>query len=582
MVLPDRVLDEIRFRVVLGFDHRAGVFDCVLGQCARDLGIDAPEFTLADVDASLVTALHEAVDAAFLARALEARGWPTPTDHERLRVAFDALEGQGIVALEGAGLTPKEGIPLAADKAVTRDELGGYAHGYCFFTFNDAMRAIDGEGLSLAYGSFEPDEDDVEPAAPAPCARCGGKGWVMAADPSHGAELCACKKVAVPAPVAAPRAATPTEKVGAAVVEAARAAGLAPEWTGQGKDYVRFPRFHWSRRLLPAGEDQVRDFVAGWEMEMRAGYGEPASFLETLEARAGDWFAQCADFGPALMARLRQHTERFLAEEQERELAWQGATVNDRITAAFADLARDGFVGGENAGLSIQDGWGYAGIAGKGGQCRVAFFHRQDIIDALEGEPLLIAFGDVGEHDDDAAADEAVGKRVVAALEAHGVPCRWSGAAADRIRVLPFDWRRRRWTTAPEHVLEPAGAAARPSLLGRLFGKPSSATTTEVETSGPLVAPEAGILVVAFRDEGGFDVRRARTMRAAWTAQGHAGAGQASHVGVPHAFLPTGRYAAMAPRLAIANLGPERRTWFERGRRSDAAPNAASSANRPG
>ena len=65
-------------------------------------------------------------------------------------------------------------------------------------------------------------------------------------------------------------------------------------------------------------DSDVRDFLEGWELEMRAGYTPPNQMLTTLEEHAADWFEAFSDFGPSMRARLRSHTERFLENEDER------------------------------------------------------------------------------------------------------------------------------------------------------------------------------------------------------------------------------------------------------------------------
>jgi hypothetical protein len=82
-------------------------------------------------------------------------------------------------------------------------------------------------------------------------------------------------------------------------------------------------------------------------------------------------------------------------------------------------------------------------------------------------------------------------------------------------------------------------------------------------------APERRVMVKALSDERGFDVRRARAMRAAWKELGHEGDAQAGHLGDPHAIVRAGLPTAMAPRLAIDNLR-DKHDLFQRGARASA------------
>ena len=151
------------------------LFDWILSGHPRQAVIDQEEYEVL---------VGRAIKDDFAAKAKEMAGWPSLTDCDRLRVAFDALDKQGIVALESPGLTQTDSIPYAANIAVVRDELAGdgAAHGYCFFTWNDMARAIDGDGLSLAYGTFKDQPPQPAPAPPLRCEICDGRGWVPAAD----------------------------------------------------------------------------------------------------------------------------------------------------------------------------------------------------------------------------------------------------------------------------------------------------------------------------------------------------------------------------------------------------------------
>jgi hypothetical protein len=146
------------------------------------------------------------------------------------------------------------------------------------------------------------------------------------------------------------------------------------------------------------------------------------------------------------------HSERFIQEEQLRESEWAEATVNDRIKVAFEELIGQGVLACECLGLTIQDGWGYAGTQAPP-ECRgVAFFHHEDVIDAIGGLGLLVAFGATGvKGSDDDAASAALGRQIASALERNGVRCTWSGSVRERIRVEPFEWQRRRWTATPTY-----------------------------------------------------------------------------------------------------------------------------------
>lgn len=515
--------------------------------------------------------LRAAVEMAFSRRLSEIATWNEPTDCDRLGDAFRALEQQGLVAMQDAGLDMEESAFRVAWLEDTRDELGGpKVRGRCFFTANDRWRAMSGEGLSLAYWSTEkaPTETGAT-AEPEPCPRCGGRGWLPAATPQDFPRPCGCGGQK---PVAAPAAPTPVEKIGAEVAEACRQAGLTTTWDGQQASYITLPNFRWQRRLTLSTETDVRNFLGSWELEIRAGYFPFDSsiefIIEILEARASEYFKGFADFGPRLRERLREHTEQLVVSERETEATWGEPTVLDRIRAAFEELTSGHILAQENLGLTIQDGWGYAGKKATSDHRGVVFFHREDVLDAVEGRPLLLAFGAIPTSDhDDLASSVEIANAALSVLKAHGVQCFWSGSVDDRIVVAPFSWQRRRWTKAPVHArATPSSAPSmRPSLIARLFGsKPSATTSSSVPTAGRRDAPEAAIVVTALRDENGFDLQRSRAMRAAWHALGETSAAQMSHLGFPHVFVPANLFTTVMPRLAVANLREERAKPFLR------------------
>jgi hypothetical protein len=538
MSLPDDVLQDIRFQIVQGFSNRETVFEHTIVNHAWKLGVTQEEFGLEDFAPDTLAALRDAIESAFVEFESAAATWPSPTDCERLRAAFDVLDGLGIVALENAGLTQEDGIQLAARVARARDELGERrGHAYCCFSWNDLTRAIEGGGLSLAYGTFE-EELVLEP--PPPCTKCGGRGWVLAADPSQGALLCSCR-TDPPVPT---RSAPPSlgEQIGAEVLRACREAGLPAEWDGQGSSFVRIPRFEWRRRPLPVTEAALTGFLESWELEVRAGYSFAFARPEVLRERAEDWFSDFTDFGPAILRRIQEHADAFLADEHERERRRVEPTVNDRIRGAFEDLGSRGVLALECAGMTLEDGWAYAGLELEA-QRGVVFFHREDVFDALHGRGLRIAFGAVGvdaEVEQDATV--IVARETLAALRRHGVACEWSGSVRDRLRVAPFPWSRRRWTTPPLYeTVDPGASPDVPS-------EPSSPIAT---------LRAAGEVVRAVRDESGFDAPRSRRVRATWTSHGLPGEAQLGHVGLPHAFVQAGDFTSVAPRLSSSNLGGE-------------------------
>lgn len=140
------------------------------------------------------------------------------------------------------------------------------------------------------------------------------------------------------------------------------------------------------------------------------------------------------------------------------------------------------------------------------------------------GSALFLAFGAIGGNADVGVETAALGQLILAALERHGIRASWNGSAKERIRIEPFEWRRRRWTQAPSYELaaRPLESSKRPSLLSRIFGKrsPPPAASPEPHVEMTVSAPRCGKVIRALRSENGFNVRRAREMRAAWRQRG--------------------------------------------------------------
>ena len=135
-----------------------------------------------------------------------------------------------------------------------------------------------------------------------------------------------------------------------------------------------------------------------------------------------------------------------LAEHRAAEQGWTAMTDCDRLELAFAALEEEGIVARQNftccstcGGTEIWEEIEAAradGVAGQG----YAFFHMQDTEAAVEGHGLYMSYGacDAGE-----AAAIAIGYRIVAQLEAHGLTTQWDGSWSQRIGV-PMNWQKRR------------------------------------------------------------------------------------------------------------------------------------------
>jgi hypothetical protein len=134
-------------------------------------------------------------------RATEA-GWPLHTDCDRLDKAFDRLRAQGICALHfpESGYTLQQGHGAVADEIHAEGVPEDRYVGFCFYHAQDIDRALEDEGLMLAFGSTVSDEDE---------------DFVQ---------------------------------IGRMVCEAFQQEGLQTEWDGTANSRIRLPGLRWQRR----------------------------------------------------------------------------------------------------------------------------------------------------------------------------------------------------------------------------------------------------------------------------------------------------------------------------------------------
>ncbi|AWK06737.1 hypothetical protein HYN56_21895 [Flavobacterium crocinum] len=104
----------------------------------------------------------EKIDEEYQKLLAESKQWKSPTDTERLIIAFDELCDQNIVALHNAGYTTSDGEYEVVEVERELRENGVTSNGYCFYHEQDLARAIDPENPSL-YIAFQK-VDNSDPA----------------------------------------------------------------------------------------------------------------------------------------------------------------------------------------------------------------------------------------------------------------------------------------------------------------------------------------------------------------------------------------------------------------------------------
>ena len=129
--------------------------------------------------------------------------WPSRTDNDRLDAAFASLNRQGICAVQWAGDTMQDGEQAVADaleEATEAEVPEDHYWACCFFHSQDMDRALDGQGLLLAFGALGSDEE---------------------AD---------------------------SVRVGQLVCEVLQQEGLATPWNGRADSRIELPSLRWQRR----------------------------------------------------------------------------------------------------------------------------------------------------------------------------------------------------------------------------------------------------------------------------------------------------------------------------------------------
>lgn len=189
--------------------------------------------------------------------------------------------------------------------------------------------------------------------------------------------------------------------------------------------------------------DALRDHI---RREVAAGfYDEDVILTNAVDAFDEDVdAAQVRRAAPALLRAA-------LAEHAAAEAQWPDITDCDRLDAAFAALEMDGVVARQNFSCCMTCGSGEiweeiqiaqeSGVPARG----YTFFHMQDTDRAIDGEGIFLAYG-ACEDGEDAAL--AVGRDIVAQLEAHGLRTHWDGSWNQRIGVV-LDWQKRRVPVFP-------------------------------------------------------------------------------------------------------------------------------------
>ncbi|QNP65865.1 DUF6891 domain-containing protein [Streptomyces genisteinicus] len=168
---------------------------------------------------------------------------------------------------------------------------------------------------------------------------------------------------------------------------------------------------------------------------LTAGYADRAQLAETAED-----YLVTADRRPLTRLQAEAFADRLWLERVAEQEAWHGETDPERITRAFTALEAAGITAREHFTCCRTCGDAEIGEETAPGSRGFVYFHTQSTESAAAGRGLALLYGAFGDAE---GATAAVGREVVAALDAVGLRTEWDGDPRAVISVTPLEWRRR-------------------------------------------------------------------------------------------------------------------------------------------
>jgi hypothetical protein len=175
-------------------------------------------------------------------------------------------------------------------------------------------------------------------------------------------------------------------------------------------------------------ETRIREVIAG-------GYASRAELAELAEE-----YLVSQDRRPVSPTQARLLVDRLWLERVEEQARWEGETDPDRVTRAFSALEAAGITARENFTCCRNCGQAEIGAEATPGARGFVYFHQQCTDAAAAGRGLVLLYGG---FDGSAQTTVAIGREVVAAVEAAGLPVEWDGTPERAITIRALDWRRR-------------------------------------------------------------------------------------------------------------------------------------------
>ncbi|MGW1540080.1 DUF6891 domain-containing protein [Streptomyces sp. NPDC002309] len=175
-------------------------------------------------------------------------------------------------------------------------------------------------------------------------------------------------------------------------------------------------------------ETHVREVLVG-------GYASRAELAELAEE-----YLVTDDRRPVSREQAEALADRMWLERVAEQAEWQGETDPERLTRAFNALQEAGITAREN--FTCCRSCGQSEIGGESGPDSRGFvyFHTQCTDSAAAGHGLMLLHGG---FDGSSETTAAIGREVVAALEAAGLHAEWDHDPGRAITVTPLNWRRR-------------------------------------------------------------------------------------------------------------------------------------------
>ena len=186
---------------------------------------------------------------------------------------------------------------------------------------------------------------------------------------------------------------------------------------------------------LVLDEEDARLLEERVRLAIVAGYAD----RDQLSERAVEYLVT-EEGRPVLAAQAGHLVDRLWLERVAEQAEWEGETDPERLTRAFLALEAVGITAREDFACCRSCGQAEIGAAGRPDARGFVYFHMQCTEAAARGHGLTLLYGG---FDGSADTTASIGREVVAALDAVGLPTRWDGDPGTTIDVTTMDWRKR-------------------------------------------------------------------------------------------------------------------------------------------